>query len=43
MLSILFNKYIENGVYPDVRKTSKVIILYKKEIKMIARIIGQYH
>ena len=30
MLSILFNKCIENGVYPDVLKTSKVIILYKK-------------
>ena len=30
ILSILFNKCIENGVYPDVLKTSKVIILYKK-------------
>ena len=29
ILSILFNKYIENGVYPDVLKISKVIILYK--------------
>ena len=30
MLSILFNKCIENGVYPDVLKISKVKILYKK-------------
>ena len=30
ILSILFNKCIENGVYPDVLKISKVIILYKK-------------
>ena len=30
ILSILFNKCIENGVYPDILKTSKVIILYKK-------------
>ena len=30
MLSILFNKCFENGVYPDVLKTYKVIILYKK-------------
>ena len=27
---MLFNKCIEYGVYPDVLKTSKVIILYKK-------------
>ena len=33
ILSILFIKCIENGVYPDVRKISKVIILYKKENK----------
>ena len=30
ILSILFNKCIENGVYPIVLKTSKVIMLYKK-------------
>ena len=43
ILSILFNKFIENGVYPDVLKTSKVIILYKKGKNMIAQSIGQYH
>ena len=30
ILSILFNKCIENGVYSDVLKASKIIILYKK-------------
>ena len=30
MLSILFNKCIANGVYPDVLKTYIVIIFYKK-------------
>ena len=43
ILSILFNKCIENGIYSDVLKTSKVIIYIKKEIKIISRIIGKYH
>ena len=43
MLSIVFNKFIENGVYPDVLKTSKVIILYKKGNKNDCSNYSQYH
>lgn len=30
ILSLLYNKCIDNYVYPDILKSSKVIVLYKK-------------